>query len=179
MNLQKALCKALDQLKADHEASPDWHPNTNDMVQDLVHPSMYPLVYGRTRAFQEECVGMEDAVKLWAGKGAIIEKDDPETALERERESNGYSFISRNRWSETYQWLPANVEIQQDGRVKIMSYINNLHPHKYTCIYRALEKLIEQSLPLWDQCLTLVSTDGNKVGAGRRETRMPKDYEPE
>jgi hypothetical protein len=149
------------------------------MVQDLVHPAMYPLVYGRTRVFPEECVGREDAIKLWAGKGTILEKDDPETATERERESNGYGFIPRDGWSETYQWLPANIEIRRDGHVDFTSYINNLHPNKYMGIYQLLETLIEKSLPLWDQCLTLVSTGGDKIGAGRKGTRMPKDYEPE
>jgi hypothetical protein len=150
------------------------------MVQDLVHPAMYPLVYGRTRAFPEEFVGREDAIRFWAGKGTILEKDDPETAVERERESNRYGYVQRDSWSETYQWLPANVDIQRDGHVKFTSYINNLHPKKYTGIYQGLETLIEQALPLWDQCLTLISTVGDKVGGGRNGTRMPKDgYNPE
>lgn len=179
MNLQHALCKAFDQLKANHQASQDWHPDTNNMVEDLVHPSLYPLVYGRTRAFPEECIGREDAVKFWAGKGTILKKDNPETAVERERESNGYGFTLRDGWSETYQWLPANVAIQQHGRVKFTSYINNLHPNKYAGIYQTLENLIEKSLRLWDQCITLVGVGKDKVGPGRKGTRMPKDYEAE
>lgn len=29
----------------------DWHPESNDLVLDLVHPSLYPYVQGRTRRF--------------------------------------------------------------------------------------------------------------------------------
>lgn len=31
-----------------HEGDKDWHPRSNGLVLDLVHPSLYPLVYGRT-----------------------------------------------------------------------------------------------------------------------------------
>lgn len=46
------------------------------MVQDLVHPSMYPLVYGRSRVLQEEVVGVENAIGKWVGKGAVIQKEN-------------------------------------------------------------------------------------------------------
>jgi hypothetical protein len=75
--LRDDLRKAFDKLKADHAASPDWHPNSNSMVQDLVHPSMYPLVYGRSRGFKDEQVGVVDAVEHWAGKGVVIPKEEP------------------------------------------------------------------------------------------------------
>lgn len=29
---------------------PDWHPGSDGKVLDLVHPSLYPIVYGRTHA---------------------------------------------------------------------------------------------------------------------------------
>ena len=44
--LQKELCDAFDQLRADQASDVDWHPGSDEKVQDLVHPSMYPLVYG-------------------------------------------------------------------------------------------------------------------------------------
>jgi hypothetical protein len=40
------LRAGFDKLRAAQAAAPDWHPGSNDMVQDLVHPSLYPLVYG-------------------------------------------------------------------------------------------------------------------------------------
>ncbi|KAM0228046.1 hypothetical protein ACHAPO_011074 [Fusarium lateritium] len=69
-NLQAAFAK----LKLEQKDDPDWHPNTNDMVQNLVHPSLYPLVYGRSRVFRDEVVGVEDAIDRWSGKGDVIPK---------------------------------------------------------------------------------------------------------
>jgi hypothetical protein len=173
--LHDALRAAFEKLKADHEAAPDWHPRSNGMVQDLVHPSMYPLVYGRTRAFQEECVGVKDAVSHWANKGTVI----PKGGHQNSKGTNsihygvGSGTLPPEYWSETYQWLPANVTFQSDGGVKFASYVNNLHPGKYVDIYRTLEELIKTSLPMWDQCLALASRHGKRKGAGRTKKRIP------
>ena len=70
----EAYWLSFDKRKADHTTCPEWHPNSNDTVQDLVHPSTYPLVYGRIRGFQAERVGVTDAIRHWAGKGNVIPK---------------------------------------------------------------------------------------------------------
>src|SRR6202012_2409733 len=45
-DLRSALKKQVQPLL---DANPkDWHPNSNEQVLNLVHPSLYPLVYGRT-----------------------------------------------------------------------------------------------------------------------------------
>jgi hypothetical protein len=177
-DLQELLRNAFDKLKADQSTSPDWHPNSSDMVQDLVHPSMYPLVYGRSKAIKEEVVGVEDAVEKWAGKGEIIEKDC--TPAENQYAYGvGSGTVPPEYWSDTYQWLPANVAFKEGGGVAFTSYINNLHPTKYPDIYRTIEKLIEASLPAWDQCLTLASGYDSKQGAGRTKSRFPTPDDPE
>jgi len=43
-----ALRAAVSNLEDVPEADKDWHPNSNDLVLDLVHPSLYPLIYRRT-----------------------------------------------------------------------------------------------------------------------------------
>jgi hypothetical protein len=168
--LHGALRSAFDKLKVDQQASPDWHPNSGDMVQDLVHPSMYSLVYGRTRAFKEECVGVEDAIRVWAGKGEVVPKETPKPPPGR--------WDSPDYYSKNYQWLPANAAFRPDGSVKFTSYINNLHPTKYPDIYRTIEKLVETSLPLWDQCLAMELND-DRPGAGRKKPRMDLVNDPE
>jgi hypothetical protein len=173
--LHASLRKAFDELKSDHAASPVWHPNSNDMVQDLVHPSMYPLVYGRSCGFKEEHVGVADAIECWAGKGEIIPQEPPVEHSDSDR----YTSIPLEYWSNTYQWLPANVAFQNDGTVKFTSYINNLHPRKCSEIYRTIEKLVETSLPLWDQCLRLAVGYHKFEGAGRMDTRTGKPDNPE
>ncbi|PVH94503.1 hypothetical protein DM02DRAFT_676153 [Periconia macrospinosa] len=180
-DLHEALRKAFDTLKADQQSSPDWHPNSSDMVLDLVHPSMYPLVYGRSRVLKDEVVGVSDAVDTWAGKGDIIPKDDWVYDHTRDRFSYiiGSSHVPPHYWSNTYQWLPANVAFQDDGSVKFTSYINNLHPNKRSEVYRTIEKLVEAALPAWDQCLAFAHGYENKEGAGRLTPRIPPPENPD
>jgi hypothetical protein len=177
--LIEALRVAFNKLKTDQEASPDWHPNSGDMVQNLVHPSMYPLVYGRTRVLQEECVGVDDAILIWAGKGTIIPKEDREQTTNLPGGLISSSIFPAEYWSANYQWLPANIAFQDDGSVRFTSYVNNLHPNKFADIYRTIEKLIETSLPLWDQCLAMASFYDEKTGSGRMKPRRALPDDPE
>lgn len=179
--LHEALCRAFETVKKDQLSAPDWHPNSNDMVQDLVHPSMYPLVYGRSRGLKEEVVGVGDAIEKWAGKGNIIPRDDEHSDPQRDRFRFvvGSGEVPHQYWSDTYQWLPANVAFQDEGGVKFTSYINNLHPNRYPKIYCTLEKLIETALPAWDQCLALATGYNERDGAGRTKSRFPYPEHPE
>jgi hypothetical protein len=179
--LHEALCRAFEMLKRDQMSAPDWHPNSNDMVQDLVHPSMYPLVYGRSRVLREEVVGVADAIEKWSGKGNIIPIDDwgSDPFQDRFRYPVGGGVVPPQFWSDTYQWLPANVAFQDDGAVKFTSYINNLHPKRYPEIYRTIEKLIETALPAWDQCLAPAAAYDVRDGAGRVKSRFPYPDNPE
>ncbi|KAI6390891.1 hypothetical protein MCOR23_009299 [Pyricularia oryzae] len=174
-DLKLELRSAVQELKAHQASSPDWHPRSNDTVQDLVHPSLYPLVYGRSRVFGDEVVGIEDAVEKWAGKGEII------TAKKGEMKTWDIEYDLREFWSDTYQWLPSNLSFQDDGSLRFTSYINNLHPKRYAGIYRTLEKLIAKALPLWEQCLIMAddSHPGCEHCPGKRAARIPKSANPD
>lgn len=45
---KRSLCAVFEQLRADQVSSNslDWHPKSNGQVLDLVHPSLYPFIYG-------------------------------------------------------------------------------------------------------------------------------------
>jgi hypothetical protein len=197
--LHSALREAFSTLQADQASRPDWHPNTHETVQDLVHPSMYPLVYGRSSFLPQEVVGVDGAVDKFAGKGEVIPKRpgwEEELTKEKGYRTWGDStsdrvfgdfdsdtivggrLLHRSFWSNTYQWLPANIKFTPDGGVQFTSYINNLHPTKYRGIYNTIEKLIETALPMWDQCLAQYA-DGELVGPGRREPRLFAGDNPE
>ncbi|KAK0717648.1 hypothetical protein B0T26DRAFT_751682 [Lasiosphaeria miniovina] len=187
LELHSALRGAFFQLQTDQSSNPDWHPNTNNKVQDLVHPSMYPLVYGRSRFFADEVVGVDNAIYKFAGKGEVIPRR-PEWGGEPTHQDR-YGWFSRGNpykipkhfWSTFYQWLPANVKFTTEGGVQFTSYINNLHPTKYRDTYKVIEKLVEKALPMWDQCLSQDLYRGNRrSGAGRHEPRIvPEDADDE
>ncbi|KAL7930104.1 hypothetical protein V8C35DRAFT_324538 [Trichoderma chlorosporum] len=174
--LQDELMQAFETLRADQAANVDWHPGSNDMVQNLVHPSMYPFVYNRSRFIMEEQVGTENALDF-VGKGETV----PEiTRLP----DYGGRFVNvcwqpENRGtvppevrSSLYQWLPANVSFRDDGTAQFTSYINNLHPGKYPAIYRAIEHAIDAAIPAWDQCLKEDLEYKHQITAGRSESRF-------
>ncbi|KAK4198028.1 hypothetical protein QBC40DRAFT_284400 [Triangularia verruculosa] len=150
--LHQSLRVAFDKLVAEQGSNPDWHPRSQDMVQDLVHPSMHPFVYGKSLFLQDEVVGVEDAIEQWAGKGQVVEK--PLTRPLPPRDPWGADHWVEDFWSEKYQWLPANLAFQEDGTVKFTSYVNNLHPKKHSEIYRTIERLIDTAIPAWERVLT-------------------------
>ncbi|KAK3298743.1 uncharacterized protein B0H64DRAFT_318307 [Chaetomium fimeti] len=182
--LRSTLRESFAILQADQASNPDWHPNTNKTVQDLVHPSMYPLVYGRSLFLPDEVVGVEDAVDKFAGKGEVIPRraewgDEPTDEKRWPPVFWGGRGIDKTFWSTVYQWLPANVTFTADGGVRFTSYINNLHPTKYRGIYSAVEKLIETALPMWDQCLAQSTGYQHYDGAGRHSPRFPVPQDPD
>ncbi|KAK8034017.1 hypothetical protein PG993_009012 [Apiospora rasikravindrae] len=173
-DLKQELVAAFDKLRADQAAANevDWHPRSNDMVQDIVHPSMYCLVWGKTPFVQDEVVGTTDAVTKWAGKGEPT-PDHGENPAGPVPDSQNVAGVADHYWSAHYQWLPANLAFRDDGTLKFTSYINNLHPAKYEGVYRTIEKLVDRALPAWEQCLSDIQPHrGETPGAGRRYHRI-------
>ncbi|GAB1320932.1 Manganese lipoxygenase [Madurella fahalii] len=174
--LRQGLKAAFEKLRAEQGAEPEWHPWTDDKVQDLVHPSMHPFVYGKSKFIQEEVVGVADAIEKWSGKGEIVQKDkeiahdDPRPAWQRVE-------VPADYWSSTYQWLPANLSFQEDGTVRFTSYINNLHPKKHREIYRLVEKLVDAAIPAWDRVLSGVAMIDGKEEMQKRFDLPPEVFE--
>ncbi|CAG9948297.1 unnamed protein product [Clonostachys rosea f. rosea IK726] len=174
--LRDELRAAFVKLQAEQKSAPDWHPRTDDKVQDLVHPSLYPLVYGTTRVFADEVVGVDDAIDKWAGKGNIIPEPTGPGEVSDGFDGYGGLGIDPSCWSHKYQWLPANVKLQPDGSVKFTSYINNLHPLKHREVYGTIEKLIEKSIPAWDTCVAALR---GWSGVSGRSSRFPFPDDPD
>lgn len=175
-DLHDSLRQAFRRLQNDQADGPDWHPNSGGLVQDLVHPSMFPLVYGRSKALKDEIVNVADAIEKWAGKGEVIPKSEvPAPDRTGPHWSNnvvlgGYD-VPTSYWSSSFQWLPSNVSFQNNGSAKLMSYVNNLHPTRYPEIYATIEKLIDTAIPAWDQCL-LEYRHYRLHGPGRKGSRF-------
>lgn len=147
--------------------------NTSATVRDLVDPALFPLVYGRTPVLQEEAVGVADAIDRWAGKGTVIPKP-PHVYYDIYDLRNDRYHARWCYWSEAYQWLSTNVKFEKDGRARLTSYINNLHPTKYRDIHQTIEELVNLALPMWDHCVWAYNHhDPNRFGPGRRDARFP------
>jgi len=95
-SLQDALKVAAAPLENIPEMYRDWHPGSDETVLDLVHPSLFPVVYGRTRILRDSLVGLDDCVKR-CGDGMTLQVPS-----------------SQGRYSRKYQWLPCDVSLEGD-----------------------------------------------------------------
>ncbi len=172
-DLKQALQVAAAPLENVPDRLKDWHPGSDGKVLDLVHPSLFPLIYGRSRILSSGSVELKDSAS-YIGKGEVIatpddtqvtdtqSEDQSEDQSEAQPEGTNPKF-----WSKAFQWLPCDVVFAGEG-VKITSYINNLHPKLHPELYSVIERVIAKSIPLWN--LTLSSTY-----AGRR-ARILHEY---
>lgn len=71
LTVKKSLQKAVKVLEDVPEAYKDYHPGSDDMVLDLVHPSLFPLIYGRSMVLSDSLVGLDDCLES-CGKGSVI-----------------------------------------------------------------------------------------------------------
>ena len=58
--------------------------------------------------------------------------------------------------SRKFQWLPADITVDSHGGVKILSYINNMHPEWHASLYAATALLLERMIPVFERVLATV-----------------------
>lgn len=125
--LSQALQKSVAILEDVPLDSKDWHPGSEDQVLVLVHPSLWPLVYGRSRVLQDRVISLKNALALWS-TGVVLSAPSTEQTTHVFGEGDFYrpgEVILSNK----FQWLPCDTDLNPDiGKVKIISHINNLHP---------------------------------------------------
>ncbi|KAI9932099.1 hypothetical protein ASPWEDRAFT_171776 [Aspergillus wentii DTO 134E9] len=155
--LRHALKEAVRPLEEIPEDQKDYHPSSDDKVVDLVHPSLFPLVYGRSRILKDTVTGLDDFLNR-SGQGETL-------AVPPEKDAwIGYgNYLSRGRsrtpYSRKFQWLPCDVELDDNDGCRIASYINNLRPDKHSNLYEIIQKIISQTIPLWNKTLTPLMDD--------------------
>ncbi|KAH7336297.1 hypothetical protein BKA65DRAFT_458937 [Rhexocercosporidium sp. MPI-PUGE-AT-0058] len=156
-SIKEALQEQARKLEAIPEVYKDYHPGSNGKVLDLVHPSLFPLIYGTSRVLKDRLIGLEDCIKS-CGKGDVVPvRDEEETKLDQ-KAKDPYSLEWNQPpppYGKNFQWLPCEVDITS-GNAKITSYINNLHPEKNKELYAIVESVIIKTIPLWNMTLTVL-----------------------
>ncbi|KAJ5097265.1 hypothetical protein N7456_007986 [Penicillium angulare] len=146
-DLRKALVDAVAPLEDIPVEEKDYHPGSDDKVIDLVHPSLFPLVYGHTRILPDQVIDLDNCLGT-TGQGEILEVST---------ESDAYApSEDYEQYSKRFQWLPCDVKLSSAGaepECKIVSYINNLHPVEHRTLYGVIEEVIARTVPLWDSSL--------------------------
>jgi hypothetical protein len=62
-SLKAALKEVVTVLEDIPLHEKDWHPGSDEKVLDLIHPSLFPLVYGRSRIPADSLVGLGDCIE--------------------------------------------------------------------------------------------------------------------
>jgi len=129
----------------------DYHPGSGTRVRDLVHPSLYPCIEGRSKI-----------------------SAPPPRAPEATRDRFGRPFEGSR-----FQWLPTPFKIDDAGAVVIDGYINNLDRSRHGALYGHLAALFSSALPLIEAVLGYVDATRFFVDGDDDEGELPDPSETE
>jgi hypothetical protein len=150
-SLREELASAAKRLVS--QTDPDWHPGSKDQVLNLVHPSLYPLVYGQTKVLTSHQTSLTEPFRV---DGASEVTDGAQELAEMKPDRSLMHWVDeRDVWSTKFQWLPCDVGFvgETGTEVAIKSYVNNLHPIQHKGMYDVLRSLISKSIALWNRML--------------------------
>ena len=126
-DLRDSLRKNIDKLADETEI--DYHPNSNDVVRNLVHPALFSYIEGVSTLQTPDL-------------------DPPKAKKEKRRELD---FWGRLYEDSKFQWLPSSFYISPEGKCSIKEYINNLEKDKFPELYTDLERLFEVFLSYFEE----------------------------
>lgn len=149
--LQKALKEAVVPFEDVPEDQKDYHPNSDQQVVDLVHPSLFPAIFGRSRILPDRIINLDTCLGS-VGQGDLLPVPSKDHITHTPRYGYGWRTTPRE-YSQKFQWLPCDVEFTEDAGCRIVSYINNAHPVEHRELYDVVEKIITQAVPLWNETL--------------------------
>jgi hypothetical protein len=125
------LIAAVAPLENVPDSEKDWHPGSDGLVLDLVHPSLYPIVYGRT-----------------------VSKD-PGSATAAVLVAPTFADSDSKFASEKFQWLPSDFFVDRDGKVTLTSpHINNVHPDQHKDLYSVIPEILQHATPMFERVLS-------------------------
>ncbi|KAI9043826.1 DUF4246 domain-containing protein [Aspergillus affinis] len=164
LRLNRALRDAVRPLEEIPEEKKDYHPGSDNKVVDLVHPSLSPVIYGRSHILPDRLIGVDDCLNS-IGQGQQLAVPEKVKDQPRDNDFRAYYPLQWSSqvvepYSRKFQWMPCDVEFTEEQGCRIVSYINNLHPQKHRPLYGVIEKILEKVIPLWDATLTNVEYEG-------------------
>ncbi|RYP04236.1 hypothetical protein DL765_010261 [Monosporascus sp. GIB2] len=130
----KVLEDVPDRLK-------DWHPRSDNLVLDLLHPSLFPVAYGLTRYLPDEKVPLDRCLEY-------IGRDTSVDSIKAARSGSNGPF----EWG-SFQWLPTDVKLTGAG-AELQGYVNNPHPEKHRALYKILENVVGATVPVWEETMS-------------------------
>ncbi|KAF7593569.1 hypothetical protein BBP40_011189 [Aspergillus hancockii] len=166
LELQHALKEAVRPLEGVPEEQKDYHPGSDNKVIDLVHPSLFPVVYGQSKVLRDSRVNLKDCFS--PAEGDTLPVPPEEQARIPQYGEKAYTWETEDYekikpYSRKFQWMPCEVKFTADDGCRIVSYINNLHPERNAALYEVIENVIARMIPLWDESLSHVDTRAPRI----------------
>ncbi|KAL4909565.1 hypothetical protein BDW74DRAFT_83181 [Aspergillus multicolor] len=175
-DLKAALKEAVRPFENVPQGQRDYHPASDRKVIDLVHPSLFPVVYGRTRVLPDRVIGLDDCLES-IGEGTVLPTPSEKDTVQERTRAYYWRHQDLPAFSSKFQWLPCEVEMTDKGDCRILTYINNAHPLKHRSLYDVVEKILTQTMPLWESSLTEKPFRGDRIKF--KEVEYEEDIEPE
>ncbi|KAH9274819.1 hypothetical protein BASA83_002528 [Batrachochytrium salamandrivorans] len=136
-SVYKSLIHGVAILEDVPDYKKDWHPGTDSMVLDLVHPSLFCLVYGLT------------CIPLFSLRSQAFSGISWESLQQNQSVAVIPTFDCSSEFSSYMsQWLPSEFYVDKDGHVSINSYINNLNPIWHSDLYKTIASVFECFVPM-------------------------------
>ncbi|KAJ5375552.1 Protein of unknown function DUF4246 [Penicillium concentricum] len=152
--IQQALKEAVNPFEDMSEK--DYHPGSDSKVVDLVHPSLFPVIYGQTRVLPDRTIDLNDCLGS-VGQGDLVPIPSSQDCAPVPENRAYYNEQFRfSVFSDKFQWLPCDVELVDNANCRIISYINNAHPVHHKSLYEVVEKIIARAIPLWNRSLSVI-----------------------
>lgn len=161
--LRQALTDATRPL-----IQPSLQTGTRNKYQILVDPMSYPLMFGRTKVLMDGEISLGECL-VSGGLGSTIslhhaDRSSTDPHLRRQTIPNGIIYNNKifSNYDMRHQCIPFDVKFTKQG-CQIESYINDLHPRTHAGTYRVIEKIISQTIPLWNESLSQDSSSWKRL----------------
>lgn len=145
------LKEAVERL-LENEGEPDWHPGSNNQVLDLVHPSLFPVVYEKTRVLKSDQPDLKFELGTTEGLFPSLDNCIKTPVYDYTKDMNK-NDVDDYAISKKYQWIPTPFHVDHNGKVSVQSYINNLHPIWHRDLYPILGQVFEDCVPALEHTL--------------------------
>lgn len=149
-----SLAKALRDAAALHDEAGEWRDDDVRSVRNVIDPTLYTFVYGRTPVVDEP-LSLETCLQA-VGAGTVVPRPEAPQINITGGGRCGRRFLGLGRrivrheinwrFSSRYQRLPTDVAVR-NGKAHFTSYINNVNPREDK-LYAVLEDILTEALPL-------------------------------
>ncbi|KAJ2333794.1 hypothetical protein GGI00_002151 [Coemansia sp. RSA 2681] len=142
----------------DHQR--DWYPDGESRMLNLIDPSLFPLIYSRSKLCRQSSMSVQASFKVevpgefpgsidkW--REALNGTDSSMPSYHIPPVQSCYDTCASRGFSR----LPSEFHVSENGAVTIESYINNLHPVKHAPLYPIIASVFSKFVPLLEQVVT-------------------------